>query len=240
MQTQSGRFAGFVALLAALWIGVYWWWPGDHAKVSFAGGGAPPVGPAANVPGPTANTMPTGPIDLFHVPATHVPTTPGEGTSPAAKPRPTPREVLAPIVVQPPQFIEHTVRPGETLSAISKQYFGTNSHVNDILRSNPYLDPTRLRPGRVIKVPKDPGNIQGKPVEHPEQVLPAKAPDNAPSVPAVREYVVQRGDTLSGIASDIYGTSGMARAIFEANRSIMADEDSLRVGLRLKLPPKDR
>ncbi|MFA6043512.1 MAG: LysM domain-containing protein [Phycisphaerales bacterium] len=238
MQTQSGRIAGFVALLAALWIGVYWWWPSGHAKVSFASGeNAAPAGPNGAGAGGTSapqRTVPVKPAEVSRRANTPSVSTP----RPVKEERPVPREVLPPIAVEPPQFIEHTVKQGETLSVISKKYFGSSSHVNDILRSNPYLDPTRLKPGRVIKIPKDPGNIQGKPVPHPDPVPPG--PDNAPALPAIREYVVQPGDTLSGIASDIYGTSGMARAIYEANRSIMADEDSLRVGMKLKLPPKDR
>lgn len=223
MQTQSGRIAGFVALLAALWIGVYWWWPSHAAKVSFAG--------PESTPGPSG------------APREQPGTQPREVRPPVILPRPkpeerpVPREVQAPIAVEPPQFIEHTVRSGETLSAISKRYFGSSAHVNDILRSNPYLDPNRLKPGRVIKIPKDPSNIQGKPVERPEPEPPGKATQGAQ--PIIREYVVQPGDTLSGIASDVYGSSSMARAIYEANRSIMADEDSLRVGMKLKLPPKD-
>ncbi|MBI1189566.1 MAG: LysM peptidoglycan-binding domain-containing protein [Tepidisphaera sp.] len=232
MQAQSGRIAGFVALLAVLWIVVYWGWPAGGGKISFAS----KPGPAATSP----NAAPTPPGPKLPVKAG--PVLPLIDPKPAMPAQTQPREPQPPIAVVPPQFIEHTVRPSETLSSISSKYFGSTSHVEAILRANPYLDPRRLRPGRVIKIPKDPDNIQGKPVDPaPDPAnpgAPAKTTDN--EQPAPREYVVQSGDTLSGIASEIYGTSAMAHAIYEANRDVMTDEDSLRVGLRLKLPPKGR
>lgn len=225
MQSQAGRIAGFGALLAALWIGVYWWWPSDRTKVTFASETAP-----------VNHTTPTPPAGAKPAPGPHRAAEMAENRPSSPEPRPKPREVLPPIMVEPPRFTEHTVKSGETLSAISKRYFGSSTRANDILRANPLLDPARLRPGRVIRIPKDPGNIQGKPVSPPSE--PAQpSPD---PVPSIKEYVVHAGDTLSGIATDIYGTSGMARAIYQANRDILADEHSLRVGMRLKLPPKDR
>ena len=236
MQAQSGRIAGFVALLAALWIVVYWGWPAGGAKISFAS----KSGPASSNPDPRP------PAPAPSLPSTHGPILPPvepRATNPAQsrprEPSPGPKASQPPIAVVPPQFIEHTVKPSETLSSISAKYFGSTTHVDAILRSNPYLDPRRLRPGRVIKIPKDPDNIQGKPVEPaPEPSTPPKPSDN--DQPRVREYVVQPGDTLSGIADDVYGTSAMAHAIYEANRDVMTDEDSLRVGLKLRLPPKSR
>lgn len=49
-------------------------------------------------------------------------------------------------------------------------------------------------------------------------------------------YTVVSGDTLSHISGKVYGTSTRWRDIFEANRDVMANENSLKVGMQLRLP----
>lgn len=237
MQSQAGRIAGFVALLAVLWIVVYWGWPAGGGKISFASGASTPKPGVSADPSPRATVRPVPSPSAPILPSIESkPSGPASQPPERTAPREAPSKVTTPLAVIPPQFIEHTVRPSETLTSISIRYFGTSGHVDAILRANPYLDPRRLRPGRVIKVPKDPENIQGKPVE---PAPPASPPGSTPDAgPQAREYVVQPGDTLSGIASDVYGSAAMAREIYQANRDVMTDEDSLRVGMKLRLPPK--
>ena len=51
-----------------------------------------------------------------------------------------------------------------------------------------------------------------------------------------RTIVVQRGDTLSTIASKVYGSASKWRLIFDANRDKLRDPDFVREGMRLRLP----
>jgi len=53
---------------------------------------------------------------------------------------------------------------------------------------------------------------------------------------AGRTIVVRPGDTLSTIASRVYGSASRWRLIFEANRDKLRDPDFVRVGMRLRLP----
>lgn len=143
---------------------------------------------------------------------------------------PAPVTVAAPspsVAVVPPQFREHTVAEGETLADISRLYFETPDHVEAISRSNPLASLTPLRPGRVIRVPLDPLNMQGLPV--------AAATPQPP--PALREYVVRPGDSLTKIAFEQYGEARHAAHIFAANRDVLKSEDAVRAGQRLRLPP---
>src|SRR5262245_38171591 len=63
---------------------------------------------------------------------------------------------------------------------------------------------------------------------------PARPPE--PSQPANRTYTVKVGDTLSKIAKQYYGDSGLYRRIFEANRQVLRDPDHIQVGQVLQIP----
>lgn len=51
-------------------------------------------------------------------------------------------------------------------------------------------------------------------------------------------YKVQRGDHLGEIAARTLGSSKRANEIYELNKDLMSDEDSLTVGMTLKLPTR--
>lgn len=67
---------------------------------------------------------------------------------------------------------------------------------------------------------------------------PAPPAPSAPSAPpAGKRYRIQPRDTLSSIAAAHYGNRGKWRAIFEANRSVIADPDRLPAGKEIVIPP---
>lgn len=51
-----------------------------------------------------------------------------------------------------------------------------------------------------------------------------------------RTYVVQKGDTLSGISKKFYGTTTRWKEIWEANRRAVPDPKRMKVGTRLVIP----
>jgi nucleoid-associated protein YgaU len=53
---------------------------------------------------------------------------------------------------------------------------------------------------------------------------------------AGRTYVVKSGDTLSGIAYDVYGDAGRWPEIFEANRDKIKDPNLIHPGQELRIP----
>lgn len=234
MTDNATRIAGGLLLLLGLWVAVYWTWP-TEPRISFAdgptvGAGHAPMNPSvtgAGVPpvsGPTTDGGPAAPVSIDATPPTS-PTTSPDGSSSA--------DASGPRLI-PPQFTPHTVAAGETFVTISKKYFGTGLHADAIAKANPFVDPTRLRAGRVIRIPKDPGNIQGK-------VVDADRPSGArkPAGGASSEYVVQSGDTLSKIAKQVYGEERLASRIFDANKDRMASPDKLRLGMKLRIPAKE-
>lgn len=211
MNQNSGKLAlGLLALLG-VWILVYWLAPASP-KVTFA----------------EQVTIEPPPEETVVPPVVQVPQSKPKPQSEPAKNEPVRQpERVRPHVpdgggVIAPEFIDHTVAAGETFDTIAAKYYGKRGMGNVIARANPFADPRRLKPGRVLKVPKDPGNIQGI------EVVPESAEE--------RIVVVRAGDTLSSISKAAFGTVNMADAIFDANRDTLSSPDDLAVGQRLRLP----
>ncbi len=72
------------------------------------------------------------------------------------------------------------------------------------------------------------------------QIRIRKAPEAAEATPAAeateRWHVVQRGETLSGIAKQYYGKASRYMKIFEANRDVLDNPDLIKVGQKLRIP----
>jgi nucleoid-associated protein YgaU len=72
----------------------------------------------------------------------------------------------------------------------------------------------------------------------PSSVTPTPvASDAQPSPEPSAEYTVEPGDTLRSIAAQVYGDPDRWSRIYDANRDTIGPHpDSLRVGLRLRIP----
>lgn len=162
----------------------------------------------------------------------------GPAASNDASARPDPKVI-------PPKFRAYVVKKGDTLQSIAKKELGSSDLWKAIAQSNPLVSPASLQPGREIKIPLDPANIQGLvtyPVGKPPTPVPLGEPaatgPSTPAPPAPVEYTVRSGDTLSRIAKRQYGDSSLGWVIFEGNRDRLRHEDELRVGQVLRIPPK--
>ena len=54
-----------------------------------------------------------------------------------------------------------------------------------------------------------------------------------------QSYTIEKGDTLSKIAKEHYGSANAWKHIFEANRDVIEDPDRIFPAQVIKLPPKD-
>jgi nucleoid-associated protein YgaU len=203
---HSGRLAGGFALLVLLWIVVYWWWEPAEPPIRFQ-----PV-PAESAPAPR-------PVDPL-------PPSPAPMETPKALPPPETPGVVRAVVT--PEFTEYTVVPGDTFERIARKQLGSSAKAGLIARANPFVDPSRLKPGRTLRIPRDPENISGKTIE---------IAGRPPADPA-NTYTVESGDTLSGISQRLYGESKYADLIFQANRDKLASKNDLKIGQSLIIPPK--
>jgi LysM repeat protein len=60
--------------------------------------------------------------------------------------------------------------------------------------------------------------------------------DQAQTIKTQKFHIVAKGETLGSISSKYYGSSGKWRKIYDNNRDIIKDPNSLRPGTKLMLP----
>ena len=147
-----------------------------------------------------------------------------DSAAPAGNPAATPGDTAAHVDGK-----VHVVAAGETLSDISKKYFGTTTKWKEIVKVNPGLDPEGMKVGQKIKLPDLP-SVTGA------------APASTSGAPALGgdvsmgEYTVKAGDTLESIAQSQLGAKTAWKKLVDANPGL--DARKMRIGQKLKIPGK--
>jgi two-component SAPR family response regulator len=132
------------------------------------------------------------------------------------------------------RMTQYTVQPGDTLWAIAERFYGTGQEYPRLVAANL---------GRVME---DGRRFTQAGVIHPGWHLDAPAPSRAvEEVAGESYYVVERGDTLRGIAARLLGDEARWTELFDANRGVarlddghaLSDPGLIWPDLRLRLPP---
>lgn len=125
----------------------------------------------------------------------------------------------------------HVVQPGETLNLIALRVYGNAGLWPTIYEANRVLigaDPNLILPGAQLVIPQliyQSHGVEG---------------GVAAGSSSTQYYTVQPGDTLQSIAVRHYGYGASWLPIYEANRVVIANVDSLRIGEVLALPAVGR
>jgi len=156
-----------------------------------------------------------------------------------------------PAKVSGPRF--YVVQAGDSLAAIAKKLYGADqgnvlANINRIFQANRNVlrSPDRINEKQKLLIPPLPA--AGKGTGQATGIL--KNPLLVPSGPIGRrrllrdgsatnvggQYVVRDGDSLWTIAVAKLGDGSRYRDIAKLNAAVLEDEDSLTVGMRLKLP----
>jgi nucleoid-associated protein YgaU len=166
--------------------------------------------------------------------------TPGPSLPAPDKPlqRPARRAAAAPAVAGQ----THTIRPGDRLIDLAREYYGDEDLWRAIKQANPGIDENRLRIGQQVTIPPEAEArrmIEAGAVEPPARRTEATKPTAGPGGD-VLVYVVERGDTLIGIARNVLGDESRWREIYELNLDALDSPHQLRIGMKLKLPPRNK
>ncbi len=134
---------------------------------------------------------------------------------------PTPRPVRA--TTGSSSYTPHTIKAGDTFSTLAVHAYGLEKYWVNIARANNGVDPHRLRPGQVIRLP-DMASLQKR---------------ARPALPTGgrKTHVVRSSNTLWTVAQQYYGTGDKWPLIYHANRGVIgSDPGKLEVGMSLVIP----
>jgi nucleoid-associated protein YgaU len=161
-----------------------------------------------------------------------------EETEPAEIPLTPSEEAEEPLQGQPAPTaapaVTHTVQKGETLSSISKKYYGTAGRWADIQEANRDVvpDPKQLMPGTDLVIPGARVLSAGRAEQAASPALATAAQSDSR-----RFHTVKKGETLWRIASRYYDGDGTRwKDILAANRAALSAETDLKEGMRLRIP----
>ncbi len=215
---------------------------------------------------PAALPAETGPEIRFEMPLPKDPAPAQQATqgpeitltaapTPPSPPVPQDRDVKQARPARPPSPTVYTVCEGDSLADIAAKFYGPqqgnrNVNVTKIFQANRKLlkSPDEIYPGQRLIVP----SLSDSQPEQSgtENIFPATlfekvksigqkraTPDRRPAVRS-RVYVVREGDSLWQIAADKLGDGSRYNEIAKLNGDVIDDEDTLTVGMRLKMPAR--
>ncbi len=151
---------------------------------------------------------------------------------PDVNPAPQPAEPKPEPAAQEPWM--YTVKDGDTLTEIAENELETWKRYREILKLNPGITAESLRKGQVLKMPPrvTTSSMKSTPGGKAATVTPAKR-----GKIAVGEwYVIRRGDRLSRISKDAYGTIDRWPELWARNLSVIDDPDAPTVGAKIFIP----
>ena len=126
-------------------------------------------------------------------------------------------------------YMLYSAVDGDTWSGLADRFYKSGTFVALLQAANE--DVAKPTAGETLLVPVY--DFRAAPAGHaPREAPPVREAGPAP----VQTYVVVDGDNLWDIAGKVYGSGARWEEIFKANRDVMADADSLTLGMTLRIP----
>jgi len=131
----------------------------------------------------------------------------------------------------------YVAQPGDTLSRMAAKLLGANNRQNRqaLIAANPSLenDPNMIVAGQSYAIPAAATSPPASSIEATSGTSTAAPPS---SQSGQWSYTVKPGDTLWGIATGQLGDPGTIDAIKEMNQDLLHGGNTLRPGMKLRLP----
>ncbi|MBN2136533.1 MAG: LysM peptidoglycan-binding domain-containing protein [Sedimentisphaerales bacterium] len=162
---------------------------------------------------------------------------------------------VTPAFVKPASTKTYVVAGGDSLASIAKKFYGLEqgnirANVAGIFEANRNLlkSPDEIMVGQKLVIPALPNTLLDKPATGslmtPELFEKVKSIGQKNITPATtlktqeRLYQVKEGDSLWSIAADQLGNGVRYAEISKLNADILSSEDSISIGMKLKIPTK--
>jgi nucleoid-associated protein YgaU len=107
---------------------------------------------------------------------------------------------------------------GDTFAALAQRYYGSKDKVSRLTKANEGRAEATLAVGEKIWVPV------------------AESAKTDALAGGEKIYVVKKGDMLSGISQQYYGTAKKWQKILDANRDTLSSPEKLQPGMKLRIP----
>lgn len=137
--------------------------------------------------------------------------------------QPAPGTAAKPVV--------HYVKSGDTLSAISQQYFGDHRHMQEIYEANrdKMSNINALRPGVRLVIPK---------AEKTDAPAPATTHETVGGAQklALTDYTIREGDTFVSLAQKFYGSRGAWQKLYALNKERVPNPNRMKPGTVIQVP----
>jgi nucleoid-associated protein YgaU len=131
----------------------------------------------------------------------------------------------------------YKVEKGDTLSAISREFYGTSAQWRKILEANREVlqKPEELRPGMNLLIP-DGTEETPRAARSAQEDKPLLAGQDGDEQDGPRYHKVKRNDTLWSLAEKFYGSGKEYKKILRANEDLISDPSDLEREMRLVIP----
>ena len=166
------------------------------------------------------------------------------------KNQPVKTESVKPVVPK-----VYTVCEGDSLTVIAKKVYGSEqggnpANITRIFQANRKLldSPDEIYVGQKLTIPSLSASspdkseadsvLSGSMLEKVESIGKRHLLTDVFKTKQGKQYVVREGDNLSKIAAEQLGNAGRYSEIAKLNADILDDEDTLFVGMRLKIPAR--
>jgi nucleoid-associated protein YgaU len=133
-------------------------------------------------------------------------------------------EIPIEVKVVEQTYKTYVVKDGETLGEIASRELGSYRMWREIASLNNIADPSRVMPGRMLRMPAAKTSSKLSVTLQPYGVVPAGA----------NRHIVQEGETMSSIAGEYYDDVNKFGAIINANPEV--DPSRLKIGSTLTIP----
>ncbi len=135
--------------------------------------------------------------------------------------------------IPPPEVTVHDVKPGESLRAICRRYYGNAELADPLARYNGVPDPDVLQAEQRLRIPS--AAVLLDPLarwDAGQEYTKAASSTDARHL----TYTIKPGESLSEIAQRLLNSAGRWKQLYELNRDVLSDPNEIRAGTVITIP----